>query len=354
MRVLPLLLLFVVLPLGGNEEGKLLPASMVQLPAESMTLRGVLTEIDKTGNQTDYRNRQGSGSADLLLKGLPTKPTPYWTLIDHVARDANLRTVLQPAEGDQPARLLLTSIAGDARPALRPSCVKGPFKLIIAEAARLADDQAKLALRFNLRWEPKLNPIWMRPGPLQIRAVDGPWKRTEDASTAVIRLRGLSAGVWSTQLPIPPDASALELEGELRLLVSTGRLRLSPATLFPGAKVAKEGVELDIQSIDVRADLREWVVQLLLRYPKATFDLESHQGWALGDLPGELAEAGPNPARYRTANPAQVSIDESRGIRLTYLFKDVPAQGPSVLTISVPAPPVEQDLPLKFEKIPLR
>jgi hypothetical protein len=352
------LALVVVVVQAESSDSRPLRASMVELPGDTLRLREVLAELEKTGNRVEYRAALSQGAADRLVAELPKKPTFFWSLVDYLAAKARLDVALQPAEGDQPGKLCLTQLPATAPLEVRHSVIDGPFKLIAAGGARGRDvvDSTKAALRLCLLWEPKYDPIWMRPAPLRYRVGRGAWQQQGDIGTAPIRLKGQPLGVWSTHLNLPPSAppETLELQGEIEILASPGRTKLTVQRMAPNATASQDGIELAILDAHVNAERREWTVRLLLKYPQGSFDLESHQVWALGDLPGELADAGPNPARYRAGNPAQVSIDEGRGIRLTYLFRDVPPRGPNRLSLSVPARPVLQKLPFTFAALPIR
>lgn len=323
-----------------------LGASEVRFSAADLALRDALADVAKSGNQVEFRSRRSYAEPNPKLTGLPTEPLPFWKALDLIASQARLRPKLHPAEGGQPARLELTKLPYGVPQPAELVAYDGPFR-VAAASGRAAG--GNLETRFLLLWEPALEPIWLRPGTLRVRGAGGPEEHLTPVSASTIRLKGLESGRWSATLP-PAASDGFSLEGEAELLVSPRPLALELPSLAAGAETARDGVTLRLTSVARDPDRRTWTVQALLAYPPCRLDLESHQAWALGDLPAALVGEGQNPPIWPSRGASDISIDEGRGIRLTYVFRDVPQAGPKRLRVTVPAPPVSHRLRFSFPK----
>jgi hypothetical protein len=331
-------------------QGKLtageVPATVVPPPVHA-SLREVLRVIEATGNVVEDRGADNFGKVTL-----PNQPTPFWPLLDELARQTQRQIVPRRGGG----LLLLPQLAAPAA-AMSP-VYAGPFRARLKQvtAMRHFNDPAldQLVVMVELLWEPRLSPWLLRLMPSSVRLTENSQTTTVDQGGQVtFRLLGEPGLDLPIRLPLPArqrlQLDSLTISAAIvvppdRVVVPFERVEPTPAREFAG-------IQVRLRQVDREAVTGRWQVVTEVTYPN--LDLESHQAWVFGSVQLELRPRNGGPP-LRLRQPDAVSISEGRSILITHQVPDLPGVTRDyALSLFLPATPVEHKLELKFHALPL-
>lgn len=326
LRLLPLLL--VAVPLAAADAP---PARRVTLAAgPPAALAAALQE--QTGIAVDV------AALDARPVPVSARGVAFWTALELVAAATDSRIVV--SEG---------KVALKPGKSKAPSHVHGPFRFTAREVTARGDldaGTASCAVGLDVVWEPGLH-VFRTDGSPRIT------KATDDTGKAVAFGPGGSRAptAWTkAPLTVHPTglgraSKALTLEGSVTITLADELLTFAFPTATKAATApAQAGVTAAV--VAAGADGTDWVVEVLLTYPKGGAVFESHEDYWLRNNVMRLLPPGGQPIRMELDN-----LD--RAIR--YVAK---GQGKKVgagwtLDYRTPGPPREVTVPFVLKDIPL-
>lgn len=303
---------------------------------------------EQSGNRiVDLRERLGQPMTNPTLQ-LQLSKRPFWEALDAVAQRADVNVT--PHTGEAAVGI----VKGPHRKL--PLSYSGPFWISVKEliARRHLEDESlsHLDLVLSLCWEPRVQPIMLRVEPNSVKATGrkGELEEAPQAGGGNIRLMGLPTKDLTLRLPLPARgvAALKKVEGQLTVLVPPEILEFRFDKAITGASQTRQGVAVKL--LNVEKTRGSWAVHVELKYPPKSFDLESHESWAV-DNEIYLEKNG---TRVRRKDH-RISVQEDGPIQVSYYFD--PEKGAELRDYAVvyraPAVPVRYPVTFRFTDVPL-
>jgi hypothetical protein len=343
----------------AEEAAPRIAASRVTLDGE-LKLSAALKKLADTGNRiVDLRPRLGQEVTDPTLT-LVLRDAPFWEALDLVAELAHLQ-VTPHLDAKTGASVIGIQAQAEGATSYLPTAYSSPFRIVVKQVAATRNlarpAESTLTYQVQLTCEPRLQPILLKIGRQSVAASVGgeALKPVDQGGVGVVRLIGEASTELTIRLPLPPRGTAQFklLRGEYQALVPPEQLTFELPQLAVGARAEQQGVEATVTSFQNDRAAQRWLIGMKLNYPPGTFDLESHQTWALERTQLELRHKQTKTV-VRTNLSPEIGIDEGRSFHITYAFAAVPGRPEEwEIIYRTPAPPVLYPVRFEFKDLPL-
>lgn len=350
--------------------------STVTLSGTFSTKEALAEIAAQTKNKISLSDRD-SGATGKRLVTLDLNSTPFWSAINLVMRQSNLKVDLY---GGTAGEIVLANKPQPAAPLAQeqkppqdgsppptapqnivsiPQTTTGILSVAInrVDASRIlnAPNLDYTTLNLLVRWEPRVSPISIRIDQSKLKIVDDqentirPLRQTPIAATVQTEIPELN---FPINLPLlnrnvnQIKSIAGTLEAVLPGRMETFRFR-KLSDLEPGATQTKSGATVTLGDVNVNEQL--FGITVGLAFEGESNELDSHQGWTFDN---EAFLVDPSNPHQRHPSVAYETVSQrGQSVVVEYYFEVDPAKYD--LVYQTPAAIVSVSFDFKISEIPL-
>jgi hypothetical protein len=337
---------------------KVLTPRLVTLQKESIPLTQALAELTKQSG-TQVEDMRADRTTDPTMK-LNLEKATFWQAVDTVARQADLRVVLDHKEGkvalaDGPNRTVPGSVS-----------YSGLFRVAVKriQADQDLESQGHFCIaHLEVAWEPRFRPLFLesQPATFEIKDDKGNVLKGFEQGGGRVPLSERIAAQVQVRLEAP-KRTALNLglfKGSLNVLGPTKMVLFSFDKLAqtdkskPAPSQVKDGIKLTLREFEVEGKDNDqlWKVRLMLEYPEGGPEFESFEQWLVNNE--AYLEKKDGKKRIQTGNSETDA--QGRQAILRYFFSDEDMGKPEdwKLVYRTPGQILKVPVNFEFKELPL-
>jgi hypothetical protein len=342
------------------EAERILTPRLVTLQKEGIPLSKALDELTKQAG-TRVEDMRGDKTADPTLK-LKLEKATFWQAVDAIAKEADLRVLLDHKEG----KVML----GDGPNRTAPGSVSysGLFRIAVkriqADQDLESDKEGHFCVvHLEVAWEPRFRPLFLesQPDSFEIKDDKGNVLKALEQGGGRVPLGQRNAAQLQVRVEAPPR-TALNLgllKGSLNVLGPTkmvlfnfDKLAKTDKSKPPPSQV-KDGIKLTLREFGVEGEKDDqlWRATLMLEYPEGGPEFESFEQWLVNNA--AWLENADGKRRIETGNSD--SDVQGRQAILNYFFDKEGMGKPEdwKLVYRTPGPILKVPVNFEFKELPL-